>query len=72
MDYIPITVKDGVRWDTVSQEAYGRPDLFPGILAANPDVPFSPRIAGGTVLQVPVLPAVEATPDASLLPPWKR
>ena len=65
-------VTDGERWYTISQKAYGRPDLFPSILAANPSIPFSARLEGGTQLQIPVLVTTDAAIDISLLPPWKQ
>lgn len=65
-------VTEGERWDTISQKAYGRPDLFPSILAANPTIPFTARIDGGTKLQIPVLVSADAAVDITLLPPWKQ
>lgn len=63
---------DGERWDQVAVRAYGDPALMTKIIAANPELGISTRLAGGTVLNIPVLPAQPDTTNAALLPPWKR
>ncbi len=65
-------VKEGERWDTIAHKAYGRASLMQPIIEANPAVPIQPRIAGGTVLVIPVLDEVEVKTDKELLPPWKQ
>jgi hypothetical protein len=66
------TVQDGERWDTISYKAYGRADLAHIIIAANPNVPITARLTGGTVLDIPILEDTAVKTDAELLPPWKR
>ncbi len=60
----------GDRWDTVAFKAYGDATRFNEICAANQDVPLTPVLPGGIILQVPI--AEEAEMDTNLLPPWKR
>lgn len=64
-------VTEGMRWDAVSQLAYGKASLYAGIIAANPLVPITPRLIGGTVLTIPVLEDNTVQTDKELLPPWK-
>lgn len=66
------TVTEGERWDTVAHKAYGKPSAFAGIIAANPLVPITPRIAGGTILNIPIIANNSIKTDAEMLPPWKR
>lgn len=66
------TVTEGERWDTVAQKAYGKPSAFAGIIEANPLVPITPRIAGGTILNIPIIANNSIKTDAEMLPPWKR
>lgn len=65
-------VKEGERWDTISNKAYGRASLFHGIIEANPMVPITPRVSGGTILKIPVIKDNIAKTDKELLPPWKQ
>lgn len=65
-------VIDGERWDTIAEKAYGRGDLAKLIIAANPRVPITPRLIGGTVLEVPIIETNEVQTDAEKLPPWKK
>ena len=65
-------VTEGERWDTVAQKAYGKPAAFAGIISANPLVPITVRIAGGTILNIPVIENNSLTPDPAMLPPWKQ
>jgi phage tail protein X len=65
-------VREGERWDTVAYKAYGRASLFHEIILANPLVPITPRITGGTVLNIPVIDEVTVQTDKEKLPPWKQ
>lgn len=65
-------VQDGERWDSIAYKAYGRADLAHVIIEANPKVPITARLAGGTVLEIPILEETLVKTDAELLPPWKR
>lgn len=65
-------VKEGERWDTVAYKAYGRASLFHAIVESNPAVPVTPRITGGTVLNIPLLSDNSVKTDKELLPPWKQ
>lgn len=66
------TAYDGERWDQVAVRAYGDAGKMNMLLAANPDMGIADRLAGGTVINVPVIDGVSVAPDANLLPPWKR
>jgi len=63
---------EGERWDAVAQKAYGKPAAFNGIIAANPMVPITPRLAAGIVLNIPIIEDNSIQTDAELLPPWKQ
>lgn len=65
-------VKEGERWDAISQKAYGNPTLYSNIIAANPLVPITPQLPGGTVLNIPILTDNLIPTDTTALPPWKR
>lgn len=64
--------QQGERWDSIAHKAYGRPSLIKGIIEANPLVPITARLDGGTVLTIPVLDEINVQTDAEKLPPWKR
>lgn len=63
---------EGERWDTIAHKAYGMPAAFSQIIAANPLVPITPRIAGGTILNIPVIENNSIKTTAEQLPPWKQ
>lgn len=65
-------VQEGERWDTIAHKAYGKPSLFQNIIAENPLVPITVRIAGGTVLNIPIIENNSVQTDKELLPPWKQ
>jgi len=69
---ISYITKENERWDTIAFEAYGSADMMNVIIAANPDVPVDEKLPAGIELQIPVIAETAVTPDASLLPPWKR
>lgn len=71
-DVVQYIVVDGERWDTIAQKAYGKPSFFQNIIAANPLVPITTRIAGGTVLTIPIIENNSVQTDKELLPPWKQ
>lgn len=64
-------VKEGMRWDYIAYLAYGQSSLIQPIIEANPNVPITPRLPGGTVLTIPVLDDSISKTDKELLPPWK-
>lgn len=64
--------KEGQRWDNVANEAYGKASLIQTIIEANPLVPVTTRLAGGTVLNIPMLDDGVVTTEKSKLPPWKK
>lgn len=68
-EFTPYTTKGGERWDTIADEAYGDPLLFPTIAKANPDVPLTDKLPQGIRLYIPVLAPTQS--DVNLLPPWK-
>jgi len=63
---------EGERWDTIAEKAYGRGDLAKYIIAANPRVPITPRLIGGTVLEIPIIETNEVKTNSEKLPPWKK
>lgn len=64
--------RPGDRWDLISYRAYGTVEKMGDIILANPEVVVDEVIPEGTLLQIPIVPAVEVKMDAELLPPWKR
>jgi len=70
--FIPYTVTGSQRWDTVANAAYGKASAYPAIIAANPNIPVTPIIPGGTVLQIPVLENNSIETAKEQLPPWKQ
>lgn len=71
-NFVEYITKDGDRWDTIANKAYGDPTLFAGIIEANTATVISPIIQTGTRLIIPILEQNEIEVDAELLPPWKR
>lgn len=65
-------VKQGDRWDTVAQKAYGDSTLVSGIIDANPAVVVSAVLEPGVRLVIPILEEGDIIIDSELLPPWKR
>ena len=72
MDNTQYTATEGDRWDTVALKAYGKASSFAAIISANPLVPITTRLAGGTVLLIPILTDNNILTDKELLPPWKQ
>ena len=64
--------KQGDRWDTIAQKAYGDSTLVAGIIEANPSVVVSAVLQAGVRLIIPILEEGEIIIDSELLPPWKR
>jgi hypothetical protein len=71
-DNIPYTTTGDTRWDTIAQKAYGKASAFQPIISANPNVPITALVPGGTVLLIPILENNSILTDAESLPPWKR
>lgn len=71
-NFVEYITKDGERWDTIANKAYGDPLLFAGIIEANKSIVVSPIIQSGTRLMIPILEQNEIEVDTELLPPWKR
>lgn len=68
--------RDGERWDLLAHRYYGDVAMQDSIIAANRDLFLSdlkvPAILrAGLTLRVPIVERDE-TPQADLLPPWKR
>lgn len=70
--FITYTTIEGDRWDNLSYRAYGDPMLYGIITAANPLVPITDLIPGGTQLSIPIIDTAVSSLDTSLLPPWKQ
>jgi hypothetical protein len=70
-DNIPYTVTEGERWDTIANKAYGKASAYQPIIAANPNVPITTRLTGGTILLIPIVENNSILTNKELLPPWK-
>lgn len=69
MEYYEYITKDGDRWDLLAYEFYGDATLYEPIITANPDVPITPILKSGIILQIPVM---EDTDEIEfVLPPWR-
>lgn len=68
--FIEYVTKDGDRWDLIAHRMYGDAFAYEPIIAANPDIPITPVLAGGLRILVP-LREPSKIEDAEL-PPWKR
>lgn len=71
MSYLTHITSDGDRWDLLAHRYYSNALAYEQIIAANPDVPIIPVLAGGIALAIPVVEFRSAIPDEAL-PPWKR
>jgi phage tail protein X len=69
MNIIPYITRDGDRWDLIAWDHYGDATAYEPIVAANPQVPISATLAGGILLEIPVLD--DPAPTVTGLPPWK-
>jgi len=67
-----IVSKGGLRWDQVSQLAYGNPFQFEDIVRANPSLSEFDIIPDGMVIIIPINDNIEIETDDTSLPPWKR
>lgn len=68
-EYYEYITKDGDRWDLLAYEFYGDATLYEPIITANPDVPITPILKSGIILQIPVM---EDTDEIEfILPPWR-
>jgi phage tail protein X len=63
---------EGDRWDLISWKAYGTIDNTADIIAANPNVLITERLAAGTVLDIPIVDSSNVLTDTEKLPPWKQ
>ena len=54
-EFTEITLKEDMRWDTVSYKAYGSVAHVPEIADANPTVPLTDTIPAGTKLFIPII-----------------
>lgn len=72
MPTIQYTTQEGERWDTISHKMYGTTGQAPRIIDTNPQVPITDRLAGGLVLEIPVLESNSINVNENLLPPWKK
>ncbi len=55
----------GDRWDLLAQHYYGDGTAYGFLLQANPGVPFTPLLAAGVTLNIPILDEATLTPAAS-------
>jgi len=72
MAVVEYIVKDGDRWDTIANKAYGDPLRFNQIIEANVATVISPLLVAGTRLIIPIEDEADIEIDSSDLPPWKR
>jgi phage tail protein X len=68
--FIEHITTDGDRWDLLAWRYYGDPHGYERIITANPELPITPRLAGGIKVRIPVIP--DAPAATAGLPPWKR
>ncbi|MBW7848710.1 MAG: tail protein X [Bacteroidales bacterium] len=69
---VQYVTKEGERWDTISFKAYGVISEVHRIMEANPNVPVTPRLKGGMVIELPIINGFQPSIDPWQLPPWKR
>lgn len=65
------TTKQGDRWDTIAEDAYGDASAINPIQDANPNIPITDVFDGGITLIIPVIEE-QADSNLDLLPPWKK
>jgi len=72
-NFIKYTTRPEDTWPTIATKAYGQPERWPEITAANPHLNLVAVLAEGTVVWVPAI-EVPAPIDTAVigLPPWKR
>lgn len=68
--------RDGERWDQLAHRYYGDVAMQDMLIAANralflPALRVPTILKAGLTLRVPIIER-DATPQADLLPPWKR
>jgi phage tail protein X len=66
----PYITKEGDRWDTIADKAYGDVTKMDKIVDANPDLALVASFREGITLLLPIIPDTET--QTSNLPPWKR
>lgn len=71
-EFVEYIVKDGDRWDTIANKAYGDSLLINGIIEANVSTIVSPILVAGSRIIIPIIEQGEVEIDSELLPPWKR
>ncbi len=71
MSFVKYTATQGDTWPAIAHKAYGEFHRWTEIAAANPQLPLSATLAAGTVVQVPVIPAVVSASTEIGRPPWK-
>jgi phage tail protein X len=62
--------KEGDRWDTIADKAYGDVSKMDKIIDANPELALVDVFREGITLTLPIIPETET--QTSNLPPWKR
>lgn len=72
MAFYEYIVKDGDRWDTIAEKAYGDALLVNGIIEANVATVVTPILETGARIIIPILETAEIKINSELLPPWKR
>lgn len=70
MEYYEYITKDGDRWDLLAYEFYGDATLYEPIIIVNPNVPITPILKSGIVLQIPLREETEEIDF--ILPPWRN
>lgn len=72
MAFVEYIVKDGDRWDSIADKAYGDATLFNKIIEANVSTTISPLLSAGSRIIIPIQEEADIQIDSSTLPPWKR
>lgn len=69
-DTTAYNTKEGDRWDSIADKAYGDVTKMGVIIEANPDLAIVTSFRAGMTIQLPIIPEAETQTDN--LPPWKR
>lgn len=62
--------KQGDRWDSIADSAYGDVTKMNDVIEANPDIAMVAAFDEGITLKLPIIEDVNTQNE--LLPPWKQ
>jgi len=81
MNNFEYITRENQRWDQIAYAAYGVTSInenginepaMKRIIEANPTIPIADKLAGGIILNIPVLESNSPKTNTELLPPWKK